>query len=514
MLNSQSLTQFYWQEVAPHLSTDRVYGDVEFFDTDGRFWHGRCPGAARDGVDATTTIDSVTLRWSCPSHCRSYSQSPLAYINGGRFPKPGSGEYRKAIVKAAKLAKVHPDGAPETNPEEELAAQREERVANLLETFFLHAHFLLLDDASREPAVDAVRDYLGVEGFPEVNMAMLSLGVVTGIDAMRAGLREAGFSAQEIEASGLTGDPRLAGRLISPIRDPFGRIVSFWARSPKDQRPRVLYKGHWKDEVGLTGLDRALHPESGGLRNLIVVERVLDALLLQAAGVPNVAAIGGPASELTEARAAPLVHAGVRRITLALCDDADGSSALAAAAHLRRFVRPIQVYVVPAACLEPCLTVAEFVQRNGLPQFQQRLEDDAIHAFCFQAEVILRRHCGPSGWTEAARHAAWKEAIEFHALTGPRHAKSLNQHFIPTIVAGLGRSWSEFEPLDGDSAGPSAAPEAAAAPIAEPVAEVAPPVEAKPLPSAPAAKRKRRGGKSGTICAIHHCDITDCFCFD
>ena len=139
--------------------------------------------------------------------------------------------------------------------------------------------------------------------------------------SMRAALAQADFTREEIRTSGLLADPRLPGRLVGPITDQTGRIVSFWAWDPTGQPPRWLYlKQDWKRQVGLYGIDVALPATADGTRNLLVVEEILDALLLHSHGLLQAAAIGGSAREMTSDRWHRLAAMGVRCATLISVD--------------------------------------------------------------------------------------------------------------------------------------------------------------------------------------------------
>jgi hypothetical protein len=178
------------------------------------------------------------------------------------------------------------------------------------------------------------------------------LGLFIERDLVRQGLLGAGFTPEQIDASALADDPRLAGRLVGPIRDRWGRIVSFWARHPEGHPPKFLFKGRWKEEAGLFGLDVALHPASGGSGDLIVVQRILDAILLQSRGLRRVAAIGGPPSDLDRRRWQRLAALGLRRLLLVRGHPVDVS--LAPASGGARPLRAVQGRPVEVCPMHHC----------------------------------------------------------------------------------------------------------------------------------------------------------------
>jgi hypothetical protein len=151
-----------------------------------------------------------------------------------------------------------------------------------------------------------------------------------------------------------------------------------------------------------------------------------------------------------------------------------------------------------------------------------------VHAYVYKALALLKKHRPASGWNDAARHAAWKEAIEFYVNSDPKSGPDLDARFIPAIVEGLQRSWDTFQPLTQapDESQPfenvprPPIPAPAVAPsLPEQSAHTAGQSRALELPSLGARrepvtlKRASRNGSNGH-CELHRCDTTVCFCFD
>lgn len=558
-----SLAQFVGTQCLPRLAASAVYNDVRFAKRGARFLQGMCPFGSGETPPGSFIVDARTLRWSCLHHCRRAGQSVLAYLNGGDFPRPETGQISECLEKLFHLAGIPRTSIPEITPaaEHELAAQ--ERVASLLETFLVLAQ-QRLEDA--KPAVRRVISTLLTKaGFEADRLEDLGLGVVGELPEVRRELGEAGYSPQEIDASSLADDPRLVGRLIGPIRDRFGRLLSFWARDPRDRSPKFLFKGPWKDWSPLVGLDSAFagDPSLSGVNNLIVFERLFDALVLQSLGWSSCVAIVGPASDMTAIRWQRLAELGVRRVTL-VPDDSEPSRSHAWSAvgnALRASVSP-EVQVLPPEVLRPHASGLALARAQGVPKLQALVAAESVHGFRYKALSILRRHQPASGWTEPRRHAAWKEAIEFYARCEPEYAPLLDAHFVPAIVAGLERTWETFEPTPG-------AAEVVANPLrlasqaegtdrnahhapmfgcvkppfrfvhgAHEVATLRPPISRPAMPLVADKNCKTRGpleretsanhehGSRGPMrvrssvaghevqCVVHKCNTLECFCFD
>ncbi len=527
MLRS-TLADFIDLQCVPRLAAAEVYGKVQFDDLRRRYLRGRCPFDGSHAGPESFVVDAWTLRWSCLDHCQKGGQSVLSYLNGGSLPQAG-GELRALVERLALGAGVPSGTLPEISKETDEEFRAHERVAGLLETFFLQAHTLL---HSAQPSVrQSAEAFLARHGLVGEPFDDLPIGLAADMRSVRRGLEMAGFTAQEIDASALTADERLAGRLVGPIRDRSGRILSFWARDPLDRSPRVLFKGSWKEETALVGLDAAFHG-AGSRRehvgDLLVLERVFDALVLQGLGFSRAAAVAGPASDLTRARWERLAALGVRRVTL-VPDDSGVSrrNALVAVESAFRAKPSPDVWVLLPEGLGQHPTAAELVRARGLREFQTTLQARLVHAYRYKALALLEQHRPASGWTEIARHRAWKEAIEFYATSDTKSRPNLDAHFVPAIVAGLQRSWDAFEP-QGRTSTEVATLEAPPPrpPISVPLVatrSLGPPgpTETISLAVAPARvadpagvpRRPARNGANG-YCHLHHCDTTVCFCFD
>ncbi len=510
MSSPQTLSEFVHQTVLPRLAAETAYQTVRFSDTAGRFWRGTCPFHAA-GPSWPLYVDRVTLRWSCPEGCHKGGQSVLAFLAGGHLHRLGGDTLQRSLQLAAEMAGL-PSPIAEFAADDESAFLAEERVASLLETFFLHAYLALRNDAASPegPSPDLARKWLEGQRFDLSGSDDLPIGMLADGETLRGQLVAAGFSAEEIDASALADDPRLAGRLVGPIRDRFGRILSFWARHPDDEPPRFLYKGKWKDAAGVFGLDhvgRSLRDRQSGARNsepgrvgpesgiqgsgfgvqedesLLVVQQILDAIFLQSKGLASAVAIGGLPRELDKRRWQRLAALGVRRVVrrrtptmvaarssslwmgpFALCRMSRSSSS-----------RPRASAVSPAPRSWSGPRGSPPSKRSSSPRRSMPI-------------VSWRRRLSiTTGRTAAGPIPPGTPLGKRPSSSTPGRARGrslrLDRWFVPVIVAGLGRTWDTLEPLGEE-----------------------PPVKTEPRPTAP----RRRS----ETCPIHGCDETTCFCFD
>jgi DNA primase len=196
---------------------------------------------------------------------------------------------------------------PTPDPETEVQEKRRQGLAEWLET--ATAWF---EAELRRPGGTAARDYLERRKLPESEWARFRLGFSPpGRTALKDYLIAKGALPRELAAAGLLIMPedggeaydRFRDRIIFPITDGRGRIVSFGGRA-MDPKARAKYLNGPDTELfdkgrvlyGLPEARRLLHANGEGAA-LVVVEGYMDVIACQRAGVAAVAAMG---TSLTE----------------------------------------------------------------------------------------------------------------------------------------------------------------------------------------------------------------------
>ena len=319
----------------------------------------------------------------------------------------------------------------------------ESHVDGLREAYFRHVQAALEGGAGRDPARRAALACLADWGFDLTRLDRLPIGYFSSPGLLREELLGDGFSAEEIAASHVLCDPRLAGRLVGPIRDAQGRIVSFWARNPDRPDDRTLYlSSGWKQEAAVFGLDVARPAVEDDRHDLLLVEDLFDALLLHSRGIRHVAAIGGSAADMTEVRWERLAGLGVHRVTLA--SDGPHTSARAMLVALGRAARARTapaVYVLPPEALAEPDGIRRLVRSMTPDALADLLVRERIHGFRYKAQYLIAKHKQADVWTDAARHALVCEAVEFYTTVNQRCIPQLDLFFLPTILEELGLGW-------------------------------------------------------------------------
>lgn len=227
---------------------------------------------------------------------------------------------------------------PMPDPASEARARARASLADWLE-----AAAQFFEAELRRPAAEAARAHLADRGLAEVEWKRFRLGYAR---ADRTHLKDhlvaKGALADELLEAGLLARPegaqtavdRFRDRIIFPIADPRGRIVSFGARA-LDPAARAKYlngpetplfdKG--RTLYGLTEARRLLAEEGS---RPIVVEGYFDVIACQRAGLPAVAAMG---TSLTESQMEILWRLSPEPI---LCFDADRAGDAAASRAIDR----------------------------------------------------------------------------------------------------------------------------------------------------------------------------------
>jgi DNA primase len=191
---------------------------------------------------------------------------------------------------------------PEPDPQ---AAAQEKRRQGL--TDWLDAAAGWFEAELRRPVGKPARDYLSKRGLPEADWSRFRLGFSPpGRTALKDYLIAKGARPAELIEAGLLIAPedggapydRFRDRIIFPITDGRGRIVSFGGRA-MDPEARAKYlngpdtalfdKGHVL--YGLPEARKLLHAGGDGAA-LVVVEGYMDVIACQRAGIAAVAAMG------------------------------------------------------------------------------------------------------------------------------------------------------------------------------------------------------------------------------
>ncbi len=241
----------------------------------------------------------------------------------------------------------------------------------------------------------AARAYLTTRGVSDEGRKRFRLGVApAGWTPVMTAAKSTGVGGEQLEAAGLvikgrSGHyDRFRHRLIFPIMDVRGRVISFGGRSLDAQEPKYLNGPETAVYVKgrhLYGLAQAREAIGRG-KTAIVVEGYFDAVVLSDGGVHHVVSPLGTALTTDQAR---LLKRYAETVVLAFDPDAAGETAT---------LRGIDLLVeaglqVRVAQLPQAVDPDEVLRQRGLPAFEALLAK-SVGIFEFLVGIALKRHPG------------------------------------------------------------------------------------------------------------------------
>ncbi|MDW5594643.1 DNA primase [Conexibacter stalactiti] len=217
----------------------------------------------------------------------------------------------------------------------------------------------------------AARDYLARRGLEVETLRTYRVGYAPSAwDKMLLGSRQAGFSEEELLATGLAQRSRqrpgsyydrFRERIMFPLANARGKVVGFGARAMRDNQPpkylntsegEVFHKGSQ-----LFGIDIARRPAARA-GTIVLAEGYTDVLALHQAGVQN--AVGVMGTSLTDEQARELERTA-RTLVLALDADGAGQEAMVRASRIAAG-RRLELRV---ARLADGMDPADLIQQQG-----------------------------------------------------------------------------------------------------------------------------------------------------
>lgn len=348
----------------------------------------------------------------------------LDLANGGT--KPSGVDFPEAVRKLADLAGVTMPERQVSNEDAERHAKRHAR-RSALETVAALCRETLLSDAGKN-----ARAYLEGRGLDDAAQEELGLGLYPSVATLGAALRAAGHDVEAARAEGLLFNP-MVGYAVFPWADASGQPMSLYGRWPaKDvpnSKPKTLSLPGEGTKASPLYFDRA---RQAGHKDLVLVEGLVDAALLQVRGEDNVVACMG--ASFSGAQLETLDRYNVRSVTI--CLDPDGAGEKGTIACIRGlYGKGINAFIAPV--LPAGLDPDEYVRAKGLDAWREHI-GQAEHAFHYRARALVKGHKGEA-WTDRSLAACLDEAIAFDAaVTDPERLTDLSQFFWPVVFEATG----------------------------------------------------------------------------
>jgi hypothetical protein len=329
---------------------------------------------------------------------------------------------------------------------EQAEAHRTTRYRELLEAFSAYASACLYSAAGK-PVVDRLREDFGVR--PE-QLATTALGVYSNAADVREYLQSVGFSEDEIDASYVTRDSRLAGRVTIPWRDPWGNLRTVVAHDLTGKTAargaQLFLKGSSRPDF--FGLDVALRAASAGKHHLLLVNNLLEVVVCHARGLCNVAASGSRAGTVTGSQWQTLSSLGVRRATLTLDDEpAAWRKTHDSLTHWLETDCQTQPFSLACGALGTTPRASGYIRSHGNDALVA-LADAAPHGCTYLAgELIRDQQHGPE-WSDGDIVDLLSEAVELdRRVTDVQRSWAMERFFWPTILAATRLDWQDVRGL-------------------------------------------------------------------
>jgi DNA primase len=348
----------------------------------------------------------------------------LDLVNGGT--KPTGADFSEAVRKLSELAGVP---LPERQVSLEEARHHAKRHAHrgALEAVCFLCRATLLSDAGK-----AARAYLEGRGLDTCAQETLELGLYPSVAIVEAALRDGGHDVEAARAEGLL-FKAMEGYAVFPWADASGQPLTIYGRwpekTPPKDKPKTLALPGEGSKASPLYFDRA---RRAGLKDVVLVEGLVDAALLQANGEAGVIACMG--SQFSRSQLQTLERHGVRAVTICLDPDGAGEKGTLACAE-GLYASGINAFVAPV--LPDGNDPDEYVLNHGIDAWRRHIRQ-AEHAFRYKAGAIVEAHKGDA-WNDRALAACLEEAISFDAaVKDPAHLTDLSEFFWPIIVEATG----------------------------------------------------------------------------
>ena len=371
---------------------------------------------------------------------------------GVRFLELVSGERRPrgdAFVRACRdLARLAGVQFPERErTPEQIAAEdaRQERRDFLEAVIDIAASALWADHPDSKVALAYLRNR---RRLTDEQIREFRLGYLRHVDPAKdlaTQLQERGFHPLYV-ASHLPAYYQLSHYITIPWMDELARPLTLYGRWPGDDFPEMNSMRGWKDKrdaalsaweksdkskpweepripktTALAGADSKCSPlyldraRRAGHREVVVVEGLLDALMLQAHGETR--AVAAVAAQLSGEQVKTLQRCRIEKAFI--CGDPDGGGDRGTSGNVISLAKAgITPYVVPR--LPDGLDPDEYILRDGIEAWQERVKQSQ-HGYRHLGEQVIaghkagmgeRRDAGDDLWCDQLADVAVKQAIE------------------------------------------------------------------------------------------------------
>jgi DNA primase catalytic core len=413
------------------LNVEQIYNHpAHNFKQSGDRLRGGCPHHdSKSGSSFVVTISSK-LFW-CEG-CQ-FGGSPVEYrasVRAGRWIKARSKDFIEAVRELAADANV-PFPERESSPEEIAKAHKWERRRAVLAATQEYCQEALWSDT--EAALEARHYLVGERGLTAEEIKLLPIGYYPSAAELKRHLISKGFTNKDWEGTGCVWH-EMEQYITFLWNDASGRPLTIYGRYfrkyPPDGKPKTIASPGVKTKQSPLYFDRAL---KAGHKEIILVEGVLDAVLLQAKGDTRVCAY--VAASCSGDQIEILKRRGITKVTL--CGDPDHGGERGTNSNLLRLIEAgISVYVAPK--LPDGLDPDEFLIRERMEGWKMHI-DAANHGFRWKAQQLIKAR---DTSTDKGKAEILQGAIAF--CKAVKNHPELDIFFWPVIRDSLGMEPEKF----------------------------------------------------------------------
>jgi putative DNA primase/helicase len=377
-----SLGEFLEHEVYPRLTPGHIYTAPahQWKHQSIRKWQGGCPWhQSKSGTSFVVSVDS--LKWWCQG-C-GIGGGPVQYLwhlRKGAGTTPRGADFIAIVQELATIAGV-PFPERKLTWEEQVQARKWEARRALLDAVMASTQTVLWSAEG-----DAARAYLLTRGIPEDAMRTIGIGLYRSDREIVRRLTAHGSSLQDAREHGFLSG-KLEGYIVIPWADAYGRPLTLYGRwpatTPPPPKPKTVALPGAGSKRSPLYLDRV---RQAGHTDVVLVEGVLDALLLQALGDTRV--IACVSAQLSQLQVQTLARHTIRAVTICLDPDQGGERGVVSCIKSLK-AAGICAYVAPT--LPDGLDPDEFVLRDGLDAWRAHI-GRAQPAVLWQVDRALQQY--------------------------------------------------------------------------------------------------------------------------
>lgn len=427
------LRQFI-DEVLSRLNVENVYTHPSHqFKVSGNKHRGGCLfHNSSSGSSFVVSKDSL-LFWCAGCN---HGGSALDYLYSrkvGRWSKPRGLDFIETVKQAAEMVGMSLPPRELSLEEIETARKWESRRA-ILQAVAEYGQQVLWSERGT-----AARQYLTQErGLTEEGIRDLGLGLYLSTEEVREALISKHCNLEDAKDAGVIWS-KLEGYILFPWLDSRGRPLTIYGRyhtkTPPEGKPKTIALPGSGTKGSPLYFDRVL---KAGHKDIVLVEGVLDAALLQISGDTRVCAY--VAASCSEQQIESLKRHCIESVTL--CGDPDAGGENGTHSNVERISKVgITVYVAPK--LPDGLDPDEFLIREGMDGWNRHIAS-AIHGYTYKARCISSAFGSNGNLNDRHKHTILQRAIAFAKTVNNAEGRlTLETFFWPTICESLGMDLEE-----------------------------------------------------------------------